>query len=527
MPSVADSQSIRSTSTAVHAFELDDKPVDPFLVRFSPGDPENPKVCCAHFQYRLISLYIAQNWSRIKRWYLTMTGGLLVLCATYSSSAPSPILPLLLRKFGFSTEVAILTISVFVGGYCVGPLLWAPLSEQYGRRPIFILSFFGLLCFQIGCALSNNTATIIILRFLGGVFAACPLANSGALISDIWGPKERGAALAIFTVAPFAGPAIGPVVGGYLYQAGVSWRWTFWILVIFSGVCLLQIVFTVPETFEPVLLLKAAREKRRNTGDERYYAAMETTSMKFKDRLEAILALPFKVLFQEPILMALTIYMSFVYGCIYLLFEAYPVVYTEGHHLEPGPSGLVYLPIPVGSFISVVVYVLFINTDYARKVEEYAPDPVPPEYRLRVAMIASPLFAISFFWFAWTSFPNISIWVPMASALVLGFSICWMFLALFNYIIDVYLSIAASALAATVVVRSAFGAGFPASMYLLEGKLFASQMYAKLGPQWASSLVAFIALAMTPVPFILTKYGPAIRSKSKFAPPRPPVRMSV
>ncbi|KIK81208.1 hypothetical protein PAXRUDRAFT_198935 [Paxillus rubicundulus Ve08.2h10] len=54
-----------------------------------------------------------------------------------------------------------------------------------------------------------------------------------ALISDIWGAKERGAALAIFTVAPFAGPAIGPIVGGYLYQAGVSWRWLFWILALF------------------------------------------------------------------------------------------------------------------------------------------------------------------------------------------------------------------------------------------------------------------------------------------------------
>ncbi|KAF8560251.1 MFS general substrate transporter [Imleria badia] len=509
MPVPADAQSVRSTSTAVHAFDpeldipvvLDDKTlVDPFLVRFSPGDPENPK-----------------NWSNLKRWYLTVTGSILVLAATFSSSAPAPIIPALMEEFGISAEVGTLTISLFVAGYCVGPLLWAPLSEQYGRRPIFILSFFGFVCFQIGSALSKNTASILVFRFLGGTFAASPLANSGAMISDTWGPKERGAALAVFTVAPFAGPGIGPIVGGYLYQAGVSWRWAFWIIAIFAGVCLLQIIFTIPETFEPVLLVKMAQERRKTTGDERYYAAMETNSLKFADRVEAILARPFKILFREPMLLVLTIYLSFIYGCIYLLFEAYPIVYTRGHNLKPGPSGLVYLPLPIGGFLAVVVYVFFVNPDYSRKVEECAPETVPPEYRLRVVMIASPLLTISFFWFAWTSFPSISILAPMASALVLGFSICWIFLGLFNYIIDVYLFVSASALAATVVARSAFGAGFP---------LFASQMYAKLGPEWASSLVGFIALAMTPAPFILTRYGPAIRSKSKYAPPRPSPKVS-
>ena len=68
--------------------------------------------------------------------------------STFSSSAPSPIIPALMQEFGFSTEVGTLTISLFVAGYCVGPLLWAPLSEQYGRRPIFILSFFGFLVCQ-------------------------------------------------------------------------------------------------------------------------------------------------------------------------------------------------------------------------------------------------------------------------------------------------------------------------------------------------------------------------------------------
>lgn len=274
----------------------------------------------------------------------------------------------------------------------------------------------------------------------------------------------------------------------------------------------MQIVFTIPETYTPVLLAKKAKEMRKRTGDERYHAAIESQNMTLSQRLESILARPFKVLFHEPMLIAITLYMSFVYGCIYLLFEAYPVVFTKGHNLNAGVSGLMFLPLPIGGILAVITYILFLNPDYERKAQECAPNPVPPEFRLRVAMISAPFFAVSFFWFAWTSFPSISIWAPMISGALLGWSICLIFLALFNYIIDAYLAVAASALAANTVVRSLFGAGFP---------LFANQMYDRLGPEWASTLLGFIALIMMPIPFVLTRYGPILRFKSKYAPSGP------
>ncbi|KAF8836697.1 hypothetical protein BDN67DRAFT_1014481 [Paxillus ammoniavirescens] len=95
------------------------------------------------------------------------------------------------------------------------------------------------------------------------------------------------------------------------------------------------------------------------------------------------------------------------------------------------------------------------------------------------------------------------------STTLLAWSVSWNFLALYNYIVDAYLFVAASVLAVNTVVRSIFGAVFP---------LFTTQMYVKLGPQWASALVGFVALAMTPIPFVLAKYGPMLRAKSKYAP---------
>ncbi|KAI6153722.1 major facilitator superfamily domain-containing protein [Pisolithus tinctorius] len=468
------------------------KDADPFMVSFSESDPDNPK-----------------NWSSVKRWYLTGIAGLLVLNATFASSAPSALVPTLMDEFGISREVGNLMVSLFVAGYCVGPLIWGPLSEQYGRRPVFILTFFVYMCFQIGCALSKNIASLLVFRFIGGTFASCPLANSGALIGDIWDAKRLGIASAIFAVAPFAGPGIGPVVSGYLVQSEVSWRWLFWILTVFAGVCLLLIVFTVPETFQPVILVKKAQKVRRQTSNERYYASFETRKLSFAQQMENILARPFKILFHEPMLIAITLYMSFVYGCIYLLFEAYPIVFTEGHHMGAGPSGLTFLPLPIGGVIATLVYIAFFNPRYERKIKEFAPKPVPPEYRLEMAMLAGPFFAISFFWFAWTSFPSVSLWVPLASGLLLGCGVCWIFLSLLNYIIDAYMVVAASALAANTVIRSIFGAVFP---------LFANQMYDRLGAQWASSLLGFVALAMAPIPFALSRYGPALRVRSKYAP---------
>jgi hypothetical protein len=135
-------------------------------------------------------------------------------------------------------------------------------------------------------------------------------------------------------------------------------------------------------------------------------------------------------------------------------------------------------------------------------MKKFEPRPVPPEYRLDMALLAAPLYALSFFWFgyvqvvssfellsnppySWTSYPSISYLAPAFSGALSGFSIVLLFLSLFNYIIDAYLMFAASALAISTVVRSAFGAGFP---------LFATQMYVQLNPRIASTVLGAIAI---------------------------------
>ncbi|KAI0674023.1 MFS general substrate transporter [Trametes maxima] len=457
-----------------------------------PDDPDNPK-----------------TWSYAYRWYVTMFSAVLVLNATFASSAPSGIVPQLMKKFTFGTEVATLTIALFVAGYCVGPLLWGPMSEQYGRKPVFVVSFLFYTGFQVGCALSQNTASILVFRFLGGTFAAAPLANSGAVMSDVWDADTRGKAMAIFALAPFAGPTLGPTISGFMDVAGVSWRWVFWLLTLFAGTCLVLIVLTLPETHAPTILVKRAKRLRKETGDSRYWAPLERNNMTTSQKVKHILARPFVILFREPMLIVITVYMSFIYGVVYLLFEAYPIVFTRGHHFNAGISGLMFLPIFIGAVFAVIAYLLIFNPRYHRAMEQFAPHPVPPEYRMEISMYAAPIYALSFFWFGWTSYPTVSYWAPLMAGFPMGFAIIWLFLGLFNYTIDAYLFVAASALSAMTVMRSLFGAGFP---------MFATQMYETLNPRWASTLLGCLALLMTPTPFVLRKYGHRLRKHSKYAP---------
>ena len=114
----------------------------------------------------------------------------------------------------------------------------------------------------------------------------------------------------------------------------------------------------------------------------------------------------------------------------------------------------------------------------------------------------------SLFWFAWTSFSGISVWPPIVAGGFYGLGIFFIMNSLFTYMADTYGVLTASAMAANTIVRSGFGVGFP---------LFATQMYHKLNPRWATTVLAFISLVLVPIPFLLFKFGPQMRAKTRYA----------
>lgn len=207
-------------------------------------------------------------------------------------------------------------------------------------------------------------------------------------------------------------------------------------------------------------------------------------------------------------LLGVTLYISFVYGVLYLFFDAYPVVFTEVHHLKPVEIGLTFLPLFIGCLLGSTYFILIENKIYLKKLQQSPTYTVPAEFRLRLTMASGPILTISLFWFAWTVFPNVSVWSPIVAGGLYGLGIFFIMFSLFTYMADTYGALTASAMAANTIVRSGFGVGFP---------LFASQMYHKLNPRWATTVLAFISLALVPIPFVLFKLGPFLRSKTRYA----------
>ncbi|EMT71377.1 hypothetical protein FOC4_g10009876 [Fusarium odoratissimum] len=455
-----------------------------------PDDPDNPK-----------------NWPNRRKWIITVSLGMLTWVVTFASSIFSTATRPAAKEFGVSIEVMTLGTSLFVLGFAFGPLIFGPVSEVYGRKYPLFVGYFVFALFQIPVATAENVQTILVCRFLSGLFGSSPLSVVGGALVDLWPPVELGIAMSIFAGANFVGPVAGPIMGGFITQSSLGWRWTAYITAIMAALFGPIAFITVPETLESTLLARKARSVRLSTRDWAMHAVAEERPVDIHEMANRILVRPLAMLVLEPVIILVTLYMSFVYGLIYLCFEAYPVSFQEDRGWNSGVGSLPFLAIILGVVIGVIFIVIFSKTRLTRIIK--AKGHLPPEQRLLPMMVGGACFPIGLLWFAWTSDPNI-LWVPQALAgIPLGVGIMLIFLQGQTYIIDNYRMNANSALAANAVVRALFGAGFP---------MFAAAMYKRLGVDWATSVLGFIAVGLFPVPILFYVFGERIRKLSRYAP---------
>ncbi|KAK3203612.1 hypothetical protein GRF29_106g82664 [Pseudopithomyces chartarum] len=464
---------------------------DPYVVEWIENDPRNP-----------------MEWSQTKKWVGCVCMAFATLTVAFCSSAFSGGIQQILREFGASQEIVTLGVSLFVLGFALGPLLWAPFSELYGRQVVFFGTFLAFTVFNAGAAGSKNIWTLLILRFFGGAFGSSPLTNAGGVVADLFSAKERGLAMSIFSVAPFMGPVIGPIVGGFLGMTE-GWRWVEGLMAIFSGIVFMIAVLCVPETYPPVLLRQRALTLSKMTGKVyRSRGDIDQGKTTLGEAFSTGLKRPWILLFSEPIVFLLSLYMAIIYGTLYMLFGAYPIVYRLGRGWNEGVGGLPFIGVAIGMIAAVTYTIVYDNKRYLRCVEKSPNGFAAPEDRLPTAIVGGVSLPIGLFWFAWTNSPDLPWAASVAAGIPFGFGMVLIFLSILNYLIDAYTIFAASVLAGNGIIRSVFGAAFP---------LFTSQMYRTLGIHWASSIPAFLALACLPFPFLFYKYGASIRKKCKYA----------
>ncbi|KAF2705484.1 citrinin biosynthesis transporter CtnC [Pleomassaria siparia CBS 279.74] len=455
-----------------------------------PDDPDNPK-----------------NWTTKRRWAITLSMGSLVFTVTFASSIFSVNIGVVKELFDVSTVTSTLGVALFVLGFVFGPIAFGPMSEVLGRRIPLFVGYALFAIFQIPVALAQNVATICVGRFFAGFFAAAPLSVVGGALADLWDPIPRAYAICIFAAGGFAGPVAGPIAGGFITQSHLGWRWTSWITLIMAGLFGAIGLLVVPETSAARILQTRAARLRKETGDESIRAKADAQKLTFETIMTVYLVRPFKMIVQEPILALLTAYMSFLYGIVYLLFEAYPISFMEERHWSLGVSALPFTAFIVGIVLGAAVIAYSTATNFTKSYNKHGKS--IPEERLPPMIVGAICLPVGLFWFAWTSNPNI-IWVPQVlSTALIGLGCMVPFWQGMSYLIDCYGFYSNSAIAVNTMIRSVFGAFFP---------LFTPIMYHNLGVPWATSLLGFICVAFLPVPVLFYIYGAKIRSKSKWAP---------
>lgn len=150
-----------------------------------------------------LTLVVSRNFTSRKKWFITSVVTLSVLAITLTSSAYSGSATVIFAEFNTSRELVSLGVSLFVLGFALGPACWAPLSELYGRRILFITTHAVVVAFVAGSAGANSMGSLLVFRFLAGTFGASSLTNSGAILADLFPQSERGIALSVFSAAPF------------------------------------------------------------------------------------------------------------------------------------------------------------------------------------------------------------------------------------------------------------------------------------------------------------------------------------
>ncbi|KAL2695256.1 hypothetical protein AAEP93_004009 [Penicillium crustosum] len=366
-----------------------------------------------------------------------------------------------------STVVSTLTVTIYVLGIAIVPMFMSPLSEMYGRVPVYHTAMAIFVTFIIGNALSKTTAQFMIFRFISGCAGGTLMALGGGTIADLTSVQQRAVAMALFSMGPLAGPVLGPVIGGFV-AAGKSWRWTFWLLAILGGFF----------GFTAVLVL---RETNPNTLSPRQV-------------LLQVLVCPVMLLVRSPILFVISLYVALVFGVTYLLFTTFISVFEGQYGFSTSISGLTYLGLGVALVISMVLFNLLNgHVKAARMKADGVQQPRP-----------DPFVAGGLFLYGWTAYYKIHWSVPILGTSLMGFGAFFVITPSQLYLIDVFGSeAAASALGANNLLR------YISSTFL---PLAGPAMYSSLNYGWGNSLLGFIALAFVPAPVLFYKYGEQLRT---------------
>ena len=478
------------------------------------------------------------DWSLNRKRLVTYLACLVNIIAAWASGAYASPEAQLTQKWHVSHVVYNTGITIFTAGFGIAPMILAPLSEINGRRPVFIASGLLFVICSLTCGLTDSFAGMLLSRFFLGIGGSSFSTMSGGILADIWKTDERNTAMTLFAGATLLGTGMGPLVSGIVAEK-LLWRWVFYIQVFTSGFVIALIIFLFRETrgsivlsskakalnkfydalesagaigvvYPPDLPLSSSEDKPSTTLSApiplriRYKVLADEQRSSLLTLLSLSIYRPFHLLVTEPVVFFFSLWISFAWAVLYLQFSSIPLVFSTNHNFTLAQTGYVFTAMCVGGILSAVLGI----TQDKWAVKHYPHKFQNPEGRLLFTCLESAFVPIGLFFFGWTCQPSMPWILPTIAVAVSTIGICSVFLAVFNYSADVYHTYASSALAASGLCRNLLAGSFP---------LVTHALFNNLGFQEASSLLGAIGAVLTLVPWVLVKWGPEIRRRSRIA----------
>ncbi|KAF9531277.1 major facilitator superfamily domain-containing protein [Crepidotus variabilis] len=448
---------------------------------------------------------LPQSLSTLRKWVTVIVVSAGALCVTCASSMAASTEDSISREFTVAKIVTILSISLFVIGLGIGPLIVGPLSEVYGRNIVYQVSYATFFAFTFPVAFAPNISVHLIFRFITGFCGSAFLSVAGGSVGDLFSDANVAGPMAVYTMSPFIGPVLGPLISGFINQ-NASWRWTYYVLLIWSFCELVALIVLVPETYLPLLLKMKSAKLRQSTGDSRYWVPLDHENKDLRKAIIISCCKPFQLVLFDRMALLLDLWTSLILGILYLAFQAFPIIFMTKHQFNMQETGLTFLGIGLGMVIGVSSQPLW-NRAYKKRASSSG-GKLPPEDLLLMGEVGAILIPLGLIWLAFTTYKGVPWIIPIIASIPFGTGTFFVFTSTFTYLVVAYRPIAASAMAANSALRSSFAAAFP---------LFAGAMYHRLGTVGATALLAGLTAIMAPLPFIFRRIGADLRRKSRFA----------
>jgi MFS family permease len=386
--------------------------------------------------------YAFPSW---KKWMIISVIFLVQVSMNFNTSLYSNALTGISEEFNVSMQAARCGAMIFLVLYAFGCELWAPWSEELGRKPILQASLFLVNVFQLPVALAPNFASIMVGRALGGLSSAGGSVTLG-MIADLWEADDQQYAVACVVFSSVGGSVLGPLVGGFV-EAFLPWRWNIWIQLIFGGFVQIAHLLLVPETRTTILMDRIAKKKRESGENPNLYGPNELIPYKERFSMREILITwvrPFKMFLTEPIVLCLSLLSGFSDALIFMFIQSFGLVYKQWN-FSTVALGLSFLPILVGYFIAWASFIPVIKRNVHERREKPDDEHTQYESRLWWLLYTAPCLPIGLIGFAWTSVPQTH-WIgTMVFSAIVGIANYSIYMATIDYMVCAYGPYSASA----------------------------------------------------------------------------------